>query len=200
MKYYRFRPVCAFPHDVLMNLRLCILVALTVLAPTPASWGQATPPATGGPQTRQQGQEALVLWKCKLPGGAYDVAVRSIISVSTHEYLVDGVARVTEVNIDTSGAMVARFYFLEPALPDVGVVPGAQTGTALIEKAEKQVAAAAEQVALDHWRKVVKNYPTTTHARTVEFRLSKKEQLAQLFKSVQTSFRDQRQGTFTAQD
>ena len=57
------------------------------------------------------------MWRCELPGGIYEVALRSIISVSSHEYIVDGAARVTEVNVDTNGSMVVRFYLLEPITP-----------------------------------------------------------------------------------
>lgn len=176
------------------RLSLLPLVAFICLAATSPSWGQATPPQGAAPQDRN----AIVLWRCKLPGGAYEVAVRSIVSVSSHEYLVDGIARVTEVNIDTTGSVLVRFYYLEPAVPTPTVIPGAQSGAALIEKAEQQVSAASEKVGLDAWKKVVKNYPTTTHARTVEYRLSSKEQLGQLFQSVQTSFRNGRPGAFTA--
>jgi len=56
----------------------------------------------------------LAIWRCELPGGTYEVALRAIVSVSVHEYVVDGVARVNEVNVDTQGNMAARFYYLEP--------------------------------------------------------------------------------------
>ena len=175
-----------------MKFRLLLLVALIPFALSSVCLGQATPPAGQG--------SPVALWRCKLPGGAYDVAVRSIVSVSTHEYLVDAVARVTEVNIDTTGSVLVRFYYLEPALPEKTVIPGAQSGNELIKKAEDNLADIGKKTGLDHWRKVTKNYPTTTHARTVEYRLSKKEQLEQLFRSAQTAFREQRPGSFTAQD
>ena len=73
-------------------------------AQTPA---QTPPPNPGQP-----------VWKCKLPGGVYEVAVNAMLAVSTHEYLVDGVARVTEVNVDTTGSLLARFYYLEPLTPN----------------------------------------------------------------------------------
>jgi len=34
--------------------------------------------------------------------------------LSTHEYVVDGAARFTEFTIGTTGAVVARFYYIEP--------------------------------------------------------------------------------------
>ncbi|MGV3533716.1 MAG: hypothetical protein ACO1QR_15210 [Chthoniobacteraceae bacterium] len=177
-----------------MKSRLLLLAALIPLILPNLSHAQETPTPPN------QGRANLILWRCKLPGGAYDVSVRSIVSVSKHEYLVDAVARVTEVNIDTLGSVLVRFYYLEPALPETTAVPGGQSGTELIKKAEEKLGEAGKKVGLDHWKKVTKNYPTTTHARTVEFRLSKKEQLEQLFSSAQNSFRNQVAGNFSAQE
>ena len=53
-------------------------------------------------------------WRCQLPGGVYLVALRNIQSVSSHEYIVDGAARVTEVTVATASSVEARFYYLEP--------------------------------------------------------------------------------------
>lgn len=72
--------------------------------PTPVP----TPPTTVNP-TRS-------LWTCTLPGGSYQVLVSAILSVSQHEYVVDGTARVIEVNIDTAGQFAVRFYYIEPAV------------------------------------------------------------------------------------
>ena len=127
----------------------------------------------------------LPLWRCTLPGGAYQVAIRSIVSISSHEYLVDGAARVTEVNIDTQGTALARFYYLEPVTPKspVGI------GDEITQKGRELLVEAAERTGQDAWKKVVKSYPTTTHARTVEYRLVTKDQLQALFTSVETSWR-----------
>lgn len=145
---------------------------------------------TGAPGEASSGAPSstpnqLPLWRCKLPGGAYEVALRSIVAVSSHEYVVDAAARVTEVNIDTQGSVLARFYFLEPNLPNspVGV------GTDAVKKLQELATEAGERSGQDVWKKVVKNYPATTHARTVEYRLVSKEQLQALFNSVETAFR-----------
>ena len=34
-------------------------------------------------------------WRCELPGGIYTVNLATVSSVSTHEYVVSGAARVT---------------------------------------------------------------------------------------------------------
>jgi hypothetical protein len=139
----------------------------------------ATPGATPDP-SRQP------LWKCELPGGTYEVALRNIVSVSSHEYLVDSVARVTEVNVDTNGSMVVRFYYLEPTKP---TTPSG-IGQSAIDRAQDLTKEIAGRVGVEQlWQKVVKNYPTTTHAHTIEYRLESKDQLTKLFTSVELAWR-----------
>ena len=139
----------------------------------------ATPGATPDP-SRQP------LWKCELPGGTYEVALRNIVSVSNHEYIVDNVARVTEVNVDTTGAMVVRFYYLEPVKP---ATPSG-IGQSALDRAQDLAKEAAGRVGMDPvWQKVAKNYPTTTHAHTIEYRLENKDQLTKLFTSVEQAWR-----------
>lgn len=126
------------------------------------------------------------MWKCELPGGTYEVALRSIVSVSTHEYLVDNVARVTEVNIDTMGSMVVRFYYLEPNTPTSPLGLGQST----LNKLQELAGEAASRTGQDEvWKKVLKNYPATTHAHTIEYRVDSKESLSKLFKSAEEAWR-----------
>ena len=165
---------------LLITLVICASARLFAQAPAPP-----TRPAPTGDNT------TFPMWRCSLPGGNYSVALRSVVSVSTHEYLVDGVARVTEVNIDTTGSLLARFYFLEPTTPNspVGI------GTSTIEKAQQLLTEGAERTGQDLWKKVVKNYPTTTHARTIEYRLTEKDQINKIFASAEEAFRLNRNTT-----
>jgi len=128
------------------------------------------------------------MWRCDLPGGTYEVAVRNIVSVSIHDYVVDAVARVTEMNIETPGSTEVRFYYLEPLTPTspVGV------GQSALDKVQELANEASQRLNPGDeppWEKVVKNYPTTTHAHTVEFRLDTLEDLQTLFKSAEQAFR-----------
>jgi len=163
------------------SLFASLFVALPLRAQTPAA---ATPP----PNTN------IAMWRANLPGGSYSVALRSIVSVSTHEYVVDGAARVTETNIDTVGAALVRFYFIEPNT----VNAPAGFGAATIEKAQQLLQEGAEKTgqAGDAWKKVVKSYPTTTHTRTIEFRLPSKEAVQKIFESAEGAFRLQRNTVF----
>jgi len=110
-----------------------------------------------------------------------------MLAVSTHEYVVDGVARVTEMNIDTPGTLAVRFYYIEPLTTNspLGI------GQATLDKVQELTTQAEGRVSSGDavWEKVVKNYPTTTHAHTVEYRLQSKDQLMSLFNSAEQAFR-----------
>jgi hypothetical protein len=162
-------------------LSLFLVLSKSAFAQAPA----APTPQVGGAQT------AVPLFRAQLPGGVYEVAVRSIVSVSSHEYLVDGVARVVEVNIDTTGSILARFYFIEPNAP----AAPAGVGAAAVDKAQQLFTQAADKTGMDAWKKVVKNYPTTTHARTVEYRFQSREDLNKVFEAAEEAFRLQRPKT-----
>ena len=141
---------------------------------------QATPNPNATPAPTN-----ILMWRCNLPGGSYSVALRSIVSVSSHEYMVDAAVRVTEVNIDTYGNALARFYYIEPNTPNAP--PGIGAGT--IEKAQQLLQEGAERSGQDVWKKVVKNYPTTTHAHTIEYRVTDKATLTKLYESAESALR-----------
>lgn len=160
-----------------MMKRLAILVFAIVSAPARAQTPSPTPSPTPVPRTPY--------WRCELPGGTYEVAIRSIVSVSSHEYIVDGAARVNEVNVDTLGNMAVRFYYIEPkaAKSPVGV------GQSAIDRLTDLTKEAGQRVGAEHiWERVVKTYPTTTHAHSIEYRVENEDQLKQIFSSAQGAF------------
>jgi hypothetical protein len=150
----------------------------------------AAPAATPLPGTK------IALWICNSPGGTYEVALHTIVSVSTCEYIVDGIARVSEVNIDTNGNMAVRFYYIEPLTPNSPL----GLGQATIDKAKEIAQEAADRTGQDAWKKVVKNYPTTTHAHTIEYRVDTKDDLMLLFTSAEKAFRTNTAATLTVGD
>jgi hypothetical protein len=165
----------------------CLLPLLafvsTALAQTPGAPGN-NPGTLPGQQAPPQNARRLI-WRANMPGGTYEVVVGAMVSVSSHEYVVDGVARVTEVNVDTTGQLAVRFYYLEP----VAQSGPNGIGAATIGKVQNLLTEAAERTGNDAWKKVVKSYPATTHARTVEYRVADKESLTKIFDSASKSLR-----------
>ena len=126
------------------------------------------------------------IWRVNLPGGTYELIVGAMVSVSSHEYVIEpGTTRVTEVNVDTAGQLNVRFYYIEPAMQS----GPAGVGAATFGKVQSLITEAAERSGSDAWKKVVKSYPTTTHARTVEYRLANKDSLNKIFASASKSLR-----------
>lgn len=153
-------------------------------APSPSSTPAATPTLGRG------------FWKADLPGGSYVVALSAIEAVSLQRYILDGVARVTEVNVTTPSEMKPRFYYIEvlPA-PVPQNIPGAQLAAERIQR-EVQDLSRRTVPGDPIWAKVIKNYPTTTHAGTIEFRLESQAQLQQLYTSLETAWTTGRGTTF----
>lgn len=162
--------------SALAVLTCCCALSVTVRAQTPA-------PSAGPAQSPSSTSRPDALWRCELPGGVYLVALRSIVSVSSHEFVVDGAARVTEVTVATASTVEARFYFLEPLTTNSPV-------SSTLEQLQQRV----QDLSASHgptdavWQKVVKTYPTTTHAHTVEYRLANKADLQSLRQSVEQSW------------
>ena len=148
---------------------------------------QAPPTIPGQPPQPQQPPipSNRPLWRVNLPGGTYELLVSAILGVSSHEYVIDGAARVTEVNVESTGQLAVRFYFLEPAV----VAGPAGIGAATIGKVQSLITEAGERSGTDAWKKVVKSYPTTTHQRTVEYRIGSKDSLTKIMNSASKCIR-----------
>jgi hypothetical protein len=176
---------------LLLPILFLCLAAPLLHAQAPAKPGGRNNPVQNG-NTPSPGTSSstpaptnILMWRCNLPGGSYSVALRAMVSVSSHEYLVDGVARVTEVNIDTVGNALARFYYIEPTTPTSPI----GLGTATIDKFQQLVQQGAAASGQDVWQKVIKNYPTTTHAHTIEYRVNDKATLSALYTSAEGALR-----------
>ena len=161
---------------------------LAILLLPLALFAQNPPPPPNTPPPPNPNNAALPLFRAKLPGGIYEVAVRAMVAVTSHEYVVDGIARVTEVNVDTQGSLLARFYYIEPTTPNSPL----GLGQATIDKAQELLKQATEKTGQDVWKKVVKNYPTTTHAHTVEYRVESKDELNKIYEAAEEAFRTQK--------
>lgn len=132
-------------------------------------------------------------WEANLPGGRYAVNLGNITSISEHTYVLDGAVIVTEVTIDTTGNSLARFYYLEPVTENTKLdilkrIQGRSTG--LQERARKRTGMSFDEM-------VQKNYPHSTHAHTVEFRVLSRAELNALYGSVYRAWDDGKGRTFS---
>lgn len=166
------------------------LLVLSLLAAAFA----AAPAQEPTPTPNQNQRQAWLTWDATFPGGGeYWVRLDTITSVSIHDYVLDGAVLVTEVNIATAGSELARFYYVEINKPSTPGNVGQSIMNLAEEKGKDLMTRAGQDEAIN---RVVKNYPTTTHAHTVEYRLKTKDSLRKLFESVRDAVKNRKSASF----
>lgn len=138
--------------------------------------------AQTAPTTPQETDSNPAFWQATFEnGGHYLVKINQISSASKHEYIGNGAARVIEVTIGCDTAVVARFYFLEPVGKDSPIA----AANVIINRAEDVAKNAAGRASPTAGRlNVVKDYPNTTHAHTVEYVVQSEATLTSLYGSL----------------
>ncbi len=136
-------------------------------------------------------------WQANLNGGQYMVAIERITSISRHKYLIDGGIVVDEVTVDTVGQSLARFYFMSP-LTDT--MKGSGTGAAaarIVDRGRELIDRTSEITGSNAHNMVIKKFPETTHARSIEYRIESEGELGALYNSVRTAWETGRGRKFT---
>lgn len=129
-----------------------------------------------------------VFWEASLVGGEYLVDITKIQSVSLHSYNVKNIG-VVEVVIDTGGDALARFY-------SFSATEGADDVIESLEAEAREQLNAIDPVGVQ--TKVVKEYPITTHAKTVEYNLGSSSEVEKLYNSIKRSWKSTRAGKFSS--
>jgi len=138
----------------------------------------------------------FALWKAEMPGGNYAVRCDRIASVSLHTYTVNATMDVTEMTIATDTAVVARFYYIEPKTPSGPGGVGDSVIRSVKDKAQQALEKANKQASDVINTQVVKDYPVTTHAHTVEYRLGSAEAIQAAYDSAFQSWTTLRPGEY----
>ncbi len=174
-------------------------LALACLLLSPALHAQTSPgePGGGTGQT-QQAPNRVPLWECTLPSGKFAVDIRTISSVSMHEYIVDGGLKITEVTVCPLGSAIARFYFAEPMAVSA---PGG-VGQSVLDQMQQRIREGAERIAGTSGNdallyQVIKKYPEATHAHNIEFRLKSLDQAEKIYESAYNAWRQYRPAKLT---
>lgn len=153
-----------------------ILIALTIQLPLLAQ--------NENPSNTSESNGPRRFWHASIPGGDYIVALDRISSISKHTYILDGNLRVTEVVIDTNGNSLARFYYIIPVSED----SNSNVASRLTERGKELLDKVGERTGNNINTAVIKQYPTTTHAKTIEYRVTSDHELNQLFNSARKSW------------
>jgi len=144
----------------------------------------------GGNAPAQTATSRLPLLTIKHPDGEYAVDLRQIRAVGMHHFVVDGVIEVDEFNLDTQGSAFVRFYY---ARRTTSVATPSGIGQSVIDQAQEKIDQVKDRIdaARQLDRMVVKSYPTTTHARTIEFRVASKDELTKLYSAAKKAWEQQ---------
>ncbi|MGB2402988.1 MAG: hypothetical protein ACPIA7_06215 [Akkermansiaceae bacterium] len=164
-----------------LQLKTAFFILLFLLILPQAGKAQSEESSTKNNTSETTGPKRF--WQADLPRGSYIVALDRITSISQHAYIIDGNINVTEVVIDTTGNSLARFYYLEPVLQGAAHLGAeiSQRGKALLNKVNQRTGVDTEAA-------VIKQYPSTTHAKTVEFHISDTATLNALLESARTAW------------
>lgn len=120
-------------------------------------------------------------WEVVTSRGRFVARIDQIASVSQHEYIIDGAAKVYECTVDTDGGQTARFYYIEAVAESLTTT----TGAATINRLKELASQTSEKVGLGAIDDIVtKHYPDTTHAKTSEYRMKNKETIGQIYDHV----------------
>ncbi len=123
-------------------------------------------------------------WQASLPGGHYMVAIDRIASISMHQYVLDAQLLVDEVVVDTNGRGLARFYYVT----SVAEASGSAAAGRVVEKGRELLDRAGQRSGSNVHELAQKNYPTTSHAGMIEYRLLDRRDLDQLYKSLRNAW------------
>lgn len=127
-------------------------------------------------------------WEASVGGGQYMVALDRISAISRHKYVLDGAVIVDEVTVDALGQALVRFYYLSPISDAMSGGEVAQAAAKIAERGRDLVDQAAGRAGTSVQNMVVKKFPETTHARSIEYRVMSEQELSALYKSVRTAW------------
>ncbi|MCW1926486.1 hypothetical protein OKA05_28300 [Luteolibacter arcticus] len=171
----------------LLYLFAGLLLATPSYAQQPAPGGGGSEENQGDDDEKSKAEESddhKRFWQASVPGGHYMVAIDRIASISMHEYLLDGQLVVNELVVDTNGRGLARFYHV------VTVAENSASGTArrVVEKGSELLDRAGQKAGTDVHEMAQKNYPTTSHAGMIEYRILDLRDLNAIYKSVKNAW------------
>lgn len=141
------------------------------------------------PYSDQESSPKDKIWIATIPGGQYIVSLNTITSLAKQSYILDNNLVIYELTIETLGSALARFYYVEPFIEGKNISllnSGKQKATEITEKIAERLGDAEDVITLQN--SVVKQYPTTSHAKTIEFRLPSKSAINSLYSSVSNAW------------
>ena len=170
----------------IMTKKILLALSCAALACPLTAFAQndnPTPPATTA-DTLQQNR----FWQASVGGGHYMVALDRISALSRHKYVLDGAVIVDEVSIDALGQALVRFYYITPITDATGGSQVAEAAARIVDRGRELIDKAGSNAGSNIQNMVIKKFPDTTHARSIEYRVLSESELTALYSSVRTAW------------
>jgi hypothetical protein len=175
-------------HTAILLFAVLLGAALPAAAQGTASGNRPSSSDQKKEDPIQDKENKRPFWEASIPGGHFQVLLSRIVSISMHQYVLDGSVIVTEVTVDTTGQALPRFYYIEPVSDRMS---GTGTGAAIagaVDRGRQLVERAAQRGGTDIHNMVQKKYGVTTHTKTLEYRLMSMKELTALYNSVRKAW------------
>lgn len=176
-----------------MSKKLLLALTLALAAGSASLSAQTEAAAAKTSDTAQSNR----FWQASLGGGHYMVALDRISSISRHKYVLDGAVIVDEVTVDALGQALARFYFISPITDSAGGTVVAEAAAKIVDRGRELMDRTGNMAGTGIQDMVIKKFPDTTHARTIEFRVMSEQELSGLYGSVKTAWESGKGRRFT---
>ena len=118
-----------------------------------------------------------LIWRATIDEAVIAVPLRSVEYYGVQIYDTDSQTRVRELTICTESQSLIRIYYIEPL---------GTTSERLADKA-KRLQQIARSAGKQEWPYPFKQYPMTTHAHMVEYRVAKEETVGQLYDHLEAA-------------
>lgn len=118
-----------------------------------------------------------LIWRATIDEAVIAVPLRSVEYYGVQIYDTDSQTRVRELTICTESQSLIRIYYIEPL---------GTTSERLADKA-KRLQQIARNAGQQEWPYPFKQYPMTTHAHMVEYRVAKEETVGQLYDHLEAA-------------
>ena len=134
---------------------------------------------TGGPAVQERrGEIVPLLWRARIGTAVASIPLSAIEHYGIQDYIIDGTSLIRELTITMKSLSMVRIYYILP----LGAIH--KEAAQRLDKTRKDVEVAVQGLRSQDDNLPIKTYPTTTHEKMVEYRVSKIEDINVLHDSL----------------
>ncbi len=127
---------------------------------------------TGGPSIlERRGEIVPLLWRARIGTAVTSIPLSAIEHYGIQDYNLDGSSLIRELTITMKSLSMVRIYHILP----LGAIH--KEAAQRLDKTRKDVEVAVQGLRSQDDNLPIKSYPTTTHEKMVEYRVSKAEDI-----------------------